>query len=315
VAGRPVSIIGTNYIELDASLRVGIQRTLRIPDDGGTYPLPPALGRLPVRPVPRDLGSVPERWRQGTHFLVPMHRQDAAWLQFSGRLAEPRAVKIGVGHVDALTGLEWSPTLHPSPQDYVVCPFQPWLDGFKTGPSSVRQFVAVPLGAGLTVEAQLTGQEAGGIQLASFAPKAPVTARSHHLLRRTRALRELGVGAGGRIRQRVYPDPLGFETWESISKVVIHIHLIDAVQYAGITGETVPDSPVDAATYARFGLPWFDVYDAHRGDIPATSQLTHVRSVDEITNTREVGAEPVAAGLPIRPGQIHPIPPRSKRRR
>jgi hypothetical protein len=32
-------------------LEITFQRTLRIPDDGHTYPLPPGLGQFPVRKV------------------------------------------------------------------------------------------------------------------------------------------------------------------------------------------------------------------------------------------------------------------------
>jgi hypothetical protein len=42
----------------------------------------------------------------------------------------------------------------------------------NTGAGTVRQFVAVPLGAGDTVEEQLTGAAyVGGIQLRVFEPK------------------------------------------------------------------------------------------------------------------------------------------------
>lgn len=50
-------------------------------------------------------------------------------------------------------------------QDYVVAPEQPWLDGFATSSGVVRQFVAMPMGEGYSVEAQMTGQEVvGGLQ-------------------------------------------------------------------------------------------------------------------------------------------------------
>jgi hypothetical protein len=53
--------------------------------------------------------------------------------------------------------------------DYLVCPDQPWLDGFNTGDGSIRQFVAMPLGLGYTVEGQVTGKEEnGGVQLRAF---------------------------------------------------------------------------------------------------------------------------------------------------
>ena len=35
----------------DATLRVEFERTLRIPDDGRDYPLPPGLGNFPLRHV------------------------------------------------------------------------------------------------------------------------------------------------------------------------------------------------------------------------------------------------------------------------
>ena len=45
-------------------------------------------------------------------------------------------------------------------------PDQPWLDGINAGDGFIRQFVAVPLGLGATVEAQVTGDEVhGGVQL------------------------------------------------------------------------------------------------------------------------------------------------------
>lgn len=46
-----------------------------------------------------------------------------------------------------------------SVQDYVVLPDQPWLDGIATSPGQVRQFVAMPIGQGYTVEGQKTGVE------------------------------------------------------------------------------------------------------------------------------------------------------------
>jgi hypothetical protein len=35
----------------EAQLTIGFKRTLRIPDDGKDYPLPPGLGRFPMKHV------------------------------------------------------------------------------------------------------------------------------------------------------------------------------------------------------------------------------------------------------------------------
>ena len=46
-----------------------------------------------------------------------------------------------------------------SEQDYIVTPKQLWLDGIASGDGKVRQFIAVPVSSGYSVEAQVMGQE------------------------------------------------------------------------------------------------------------------------------------------------------------
>ena len=71
-----------------------------------------------------------------------------------------------MGKVCAVSGLPWIEHLTGDPQNYVALPDQPWLDGINAGDGFIRQFVAVPLGSGATVEGQVTGQEThGGVQL------------------------------------------------------------------------------------------------------------------------------------------------------
>ena len=77
-----------------------------------------------------------------------------------------------MGGINVISGEPPHNGLKADPQDYIVCPDQPWLDGINTGHGSIRQFVAMPLGKGYTVEAALTGTEKfGGIQLTVFEPK------------------------------------------------------------------------------------------------------------------------------------------------
>jgi hypothetical protein len=76
---------------------------------------------------------------------------------------------VGVGKVCAVSGRPWSDRLSRDPQNYVVLPRQPWLDGINSGAGTIRQFVAVPLGLGATVEGQVSGEEVwGGVQLQVF---------------------------------------------------------------------------------------------------------------------------------------------------
>ena len=87
----------------------------------------------------------------------------ALWISFSARY--PCGVKIAAGKINAVSGEAWTAELQRKPQDYVVVPGQPWLDGFSVGEGLIRQFVALPLGAGGSVEEQLTGRaDVGGLQ-------------------------------------------------------------------------------------------------------------------------------------------------------
>lgn len=50
-------------------------------------------------------------------------------------------------------------------QDYIVVPDQKWIDGVATAPGQVKQFVAMPIGTGTSIETQMNGEEtSAGIQ-------------------------------------------------------------------------------------------------------------------------------------------------------
>lgn len=168
--------IDGNTLRLPGGVAVRFIRTLRLPESG-THPLPPGLGEFPVRRVADHPDTVPEAWRARGGVMLPVYLREAMWLSFGGT-TEPAALQVGVGKVCAVSGKPWSDRLSREPQNYVVLPRQPWLDGINSGKGTVRQFVAVPLGLGATVEGQVTGEEVwGGVQLQSFPLKEPQLAR------------------------------------------------------------------------------------------------------------------------------------------
>jgi ubiquitin len=140
----------------NSDLRVSFERTLRIPNDGKSYPLPPSFGSFPMVPVSQYEDRVPPAWKRHGGVILPMHQREAMWINFHPH--KSAALKVASGKFNAVTGLEWQNGLSANPQNYVALPQQPWLDGFKTGTNTVSQFVSVPLGQGLTVEAQLNAQ-------------------------------------------------------------------------------------------------------------------------------------------------------------
>ncbi|MEU3312319.1 hypothetical protein ABZ743_06620 [Streptomyces sp. NPDC006662] len=156
-----------NTLLLGDGVRIRFIRTLRLPESG-THALPPGLGEFPLRRVEDYPDTVPAAWRAKGGVMLPVYLREAMWLAFGGS-AEPAALQVGVGKVCAVSGRPWTGRLARDPQNYVVLPRQPWLDGINSGDGTVRQFVAVPLGLGATVEGQVTGEETtGGVQLQAF---------------------------------------------------------------------------------------------------------------------------------------------------
>ncbi|MCZ0953279.1 MAG: hypothetical protein OXJ56_11880, partial [Rhodospirillaceae bacterium] len=137
-------------VHKQARCSIEFQRTLRIPDDDKTYPLPPGLGNFPLRHLDDHAARVPEAWRRRGGVVLPMHQAEALWINFFTGYGYPFAVKIATGKICAVTGDTWVNHLNRDPQDYVVVPEQPWLDGYCVEKGVIRQFVAMPLGEGYT---------------------------------------------------------------------------------------------------------------------------------------------------------------------
>jgi hypothetical protein len=164
-----------------AKLRIDFQRTLRIPDDGNEYPLPPGLGRFPIKHVDDFKKNLPKKWETHGGVMLPMYQSEALWLNFSSDYISkhcteyPFAIKVAAGKINAVTGDSWTDWLQRDPQDYMVSSEQPWLDGFNVEEGIIRQFVAMPLGSGYSVEEQLTGKdEFGGLQIIAYPMKRKV---------------------------------------------------------------------------------------------------------------------------------------------
>src|SRR5215213_6736744 len=87
-----------------AKLSVAFQRTLRIPDDGRTYPLPPGLGNFPLRHVDDFAATVPPGWVDHGGVMMPMFQSEALWLLFQPGYVPnhgmyPCAIKVAAGKI------------------------------------------------------------------------------------------------------------------------------------------------------------------------------------------------------------------------
>lgn len=308
--------ISGNRVEIGQRLTVSFQRTLRIPEDGKTYPLPPTLGMFPVKDASDYLDRLPEGWIQEDDLpavLIPMYQREALWLAFEAEKREPCAVMIGIGNMNALTGQKLETSLKADPQDYIVCPIQPWLDGINTGPEEVRQFVAVPLGMGYSVEGQITGkEEIGGFQIFVFPPypgalsSLPKTKETPEGLLMFQAEPDrMGIAPGGKISQKIYPDPYGISVWDSSHPARLSVFILNSLQYQSVTGEDPPPTPISAQTYTEYGFPWFALYDEGLGSLPESEILKNLKSLRQMA--QENTLPDAETDLKIKPTQVKQI--------
>jgi len=290
----------------EARLTLDFQRTLRIPDDGKDYPLPPGLDRFPTRLVDDFPDGVPQSWLEHGGVLLPMYQSEAMWLNFdSGFVSNqgmyPFAIKIAAGKINAVTGEAWGNKLHRDPQDYVTAPKQPWLDGFSIEKGVIRQFVAMPLGAGYSAEEQITGEaEFGGLQIIVYPMKREVFDRrfpevqlsdeelcigsGEQILTMAPAMAmaaspDMGLAPGGRMRQAIFKDPFSFDDWDRQNASRCFVHLTNSLVWRAITGTHPPTTPPTAKQYSKAGLPWFDYYDDAGAPLEGSRRLKGLKSV------------------------------------
>ena len=244
-------------IHPDAVLRIGFHRTLRIPDDDRTYNLPPSLGRFrpkDVDEIPPD--RIPAHWPKRGGVVIPMWQAEAMWLSFAAPEGYPFAVMIAAGKVNAVTGKPWAEALDHGTQNFVQIPTQPWLDGFHVRKGVIRQFVAMPLGRGYTVEEQVTGAaEHGGVQILVHPLRAEVWERMKQesaarldrfgpamFCRRAApaaASMDMGLGAGGRMKQEIYASDIPAGDW-SEAKSRCFVAIANSLSWVHLTGENPP---------------------------------------------------------------------------
>lgn len=327
-------------IHADAVCSIEFQRTLRIPDDNKTHRLPPGLGAFPLAHVDDHAAKLPEAWHKRGGVFLPMHQSEAMWIRFNSRY--PFAVKIAAGKINAVTGKPWSaelegpttkaqPTMRcgnvdvpislgfpsdapaPEDQDYLSIPAQPWLDGFCVEKGKIRQFVAMPMGEGYTVEEQITGEAIhGGLQIMVY-PLKPEFYRPRPSVLRGLGLGgsagvmessvygmslcasasgasarfaqpEMGMAPGGLMEQNIHADSYGLEKYDQRVSARCFVHLLNSAQYEAVTGKAPPHRAPDANDYTRAGLPWFSAWEPFAKALPGAPALRQLDSVANMAN-------------------------------
>ena len=157
----------------------------------------------------------------------------------------------------------------------------------------IRQFVAMPLGEGYTAEEQLTGEaEHGGLQIAVYPMKRSKYEEIHRISEGTLISEavpgaalppEMGLAPGGLMRQEIYEDEHGNDTWDTSLCSRCYVHIVNSVQHLHLTGCKPPGLPPTAQDYTNAGLRWYKYYG---GDLKALEGAKELAELDSVASVK-----------------------------
>ncbi|KAF0326508.1 integral membrane protein [Colletotrichum asianum] len=139
------------------------------------------LGPFPLFDTEAYRDRFPKEMKQKGGLFFPIFQREALAFSFENTSKGDRrawededdqhfAIKVYSGSINCVSGQQVTDSV-PQEQNYIVCPRQRRLDGFKSADNETRQFVAMPLGWEYSAEHQPTDKEdVGGIQL-QIAPR------------------------------------------------------------------------------------------------------------------------------------------------
>ena len=95
------------------------------------------------------------------------------------------------------------------------------------------------------------------------------------------SVQAMGLGRGGEIDQKIYPDPYGVKVWNEKPTAVDVIYLVSSEDFKRVTGHNAPPTPVTYEKYQQYGLPWFELHDQKYKDTPGAGIFDKLLPVGE----------------------------------
>ena len=94
----------------------------------------------------------------------------------------------------------------------------------------------------------------------------------------------MAVAAGGHIEQVIVPDIYKPDQWDTENVIMFNMQLFDATTFEHVLGIKAPPTPIDAKTYARYGYPFYDLYQEPSG-IEGVFPVQSVGDLDKAKGT------------------------------
>ena len=165
-----------------AKMTVTFEKAFRAEQEGQEASKLSTKARFPLKHIDDYAAKIPAKLLKRGGIILPMYQSEALAIHFmphkakssdgspyenaEGKSWYPFIVKVGCGLINAVSGGNIKDKLSSYPQNYLFIDKPTLLYGMNDKSGVIRQFIASPLGKGITVEEQLTGNaQYGGIQL------------------------------------------------------------------------------------------------------------------------------------------------------
>jgi hypothetical protein len=103
-------------------------------------------------------------------------------------------------------------------------------------------------------------------------------------------MRRMKIEAGGTFSQSIYAGDGNAKSWDKQKTILFNLQLFNAPLFKQLLGIDPPDTPVIAATYAKHGYPFFEIYEQPTGvygDAELKSTDTFDKEIGINSSTRE----------------------------
>merc|ERR1712130_38291 len=99
---------------------------------------------------------------------------------------------------------------------------------------------------------------------------------------------QMGLAAGGKMKQKIYKDDkenLGKYNVKKVTRVFVNI--ANGNMWKKITGKILPKSPLNPQIYKNYGYPWFKLYDDGLDDLDKANNLLNIKSIKQLENSAD----------------------------
>lgn len=101
-------------------------------------------------------------------------------------------------------------------------------------------------------------------------------------------VKEMGLAAGGLIKQTINADPNPADVWDKDAAVMLHLQIFDPASYSDVTGNPAPSTPATQEEYAKHGWPYFEIWNEEKTGVKG--DFSEVKSVAQMKKERALAA-------------------------